>query len=98
MGRRFQTCKSPVTACVPAVPTVEADWPSRAISPATKQGAPEIPRAATRDKDGLRHVRRAFWLPDNCEEVKIKLLTIAYVQAAGHRGVKATYVMLAGDF
>lgn len=75
----------------------EEDCLLRATHQAAQQRAPILPNATTLDKDGFIPLRRAAWLPDNCEECKINPVTIAYARAAGHREVDATWGMLAKE-
>lgn len=94
MARGGKICNSSVTAYVPAVLTDEEDCPSRAIIRTAQQRAPGMPKTTTRDNVGHIRVRHAVWLPESCEDLRIRLVTIALAEAAGLRGVDATYQKL----
>lgn len=67
------------------------DWPTRnTIIATTAATTDRPPPTATRDEDGLLHLNGMLCLPFNVNEVKLKLLTVAYVGLSDHRELETT--------
>lgn len=50
------------------------------------------------DEDGFVRVRNKIWIPEDADELKLKLLTVAHARNAGHLGADATYASLLEEF
>lgn len=98
IARRAQTGKSSATVYVQTVPTDEAGRPLRLIILGTQQGALGMPNIAACDKNGFLAVNCALKLRNNCEDLKIKVISMAHVGTAGHRGVDDLWNILAKEF
>lgn len=79
---------------VPTVPDNQAEWPSRdEILEAQRIGSKRN-SDFTSDDDGLLRINDKVWIPDEADELKMKLLIVAHAGQAGHRGGEATCASL----
>lgn len=62
-------------------------WPSTAEISQTQQAHPK-PKS-TRNDNGIWKIGRAVWIPENCDNLKLRLLTISHAGRAAHRGAEA---------
>lgn len=75
------------------------DWPSPTeIAAAQNDHKHEAPRKATIGDAGLLSIKGAAWVPNDCVDLKLRLLTIAHAGQSGHRGADSTYHALRERF
>lgn len=84
---------------VPSSPDTDAfDWPDVfEIRSDQEKHRTFAPSAAT-ESCGLLRVKGAVWIPDDCIDFKLSLLTIAHAGHAGHRGVDSTWHRIRSQF
>lgn len=90
-----------LTATLPAIPIPPnpSEWPKRSLILELQQKTHSpAPKNAEKDADGLLRFQSAAWIPPECDELKLKLLTVAHAGNNGHRGVEATRNILSEHF
>ena len=60
--------------------------------------AESAPTNANTHEGECIHVNGAAWIPDDCIDLKLRLLTIAHAGASGHRGADSTWHALREQF
>lgn len=68
----------------------QADWPS-VTELLSVQDRKASPPCSTRNKDGLVLSSGRVWIPDDADNLKLRLLTIAHAGCSGHRGADPTW-------
>lgn len=77
----------------------EFNWPSRVeMLEAQERYKNSAPSDATADDSKLLSIKGAVWIPDECIDLKLRLLTIAHAGNAGHRGFDPTWNVLREHF
>lgn len=75
------------------------EWPSlSSIKLSQSQYAHATPNTARHDDSGLIRIKGAVWVPDECVDLKLRLLTVAHAGSAGHRGADSTWNALRETF
>ena len=104
-GYRRATAVRRVTSTVPfngvTVPpdSPEFEWPSAAeIASVQGENRAHAPKAAKLDDSGILLLKGAAWIPDDCVDLKLRLLTVAHAGTAGHRGSDPTWHALRERF
>ena len=73
------------------------EWPDRgAILKA--QSKCETPKNCTTDDDKLIRTSGKIWIPDDANDLKLRLMTVAHAGEAGHRGCDSTVDALKSEF
>ena len=68
------------------------------IRKAQEENLGSAPKSASADEGGILLVSGAAWIPDDCVDIKLRLLTIAHAGNAGHRGADPTWNSLREHF
>lgn len=86
-----------VTSCLPfsgvTIPqnSPEFGWPSPSeIKKAQGEHKDTAPQSSTTDKSGVILFNGAAWIPNDCVDLKLRLITIAHAGSAGNRGADST--------
>lgn len=79
---------------VPTSPTDSKDWPKREHIWDGQDAASVHMHEETADYDCLVHVNEMAWIPDDADDLKVKLLEVSHASHAGHRGGGATAAAL----
>ena len=102
---RRVTASRRVTAVLPfngvTVPpdSPEFEWPSATeIACAQDDHKGSAPVIAHTEDSGILVIKGAVWIPDDCVNLKLRLLTIAHAGTAGHRGSETTWHALRERF
>lgn len=70
----------------------EFEWPSlEYVKTVQQEHSSNKPKSAAKDKDGIIIMNGASWIPDECVDLKLRILTIAHAGNAGHRGSDSTW-------
>ena len=77
----------------------EFEWPdiSQIISTQNEYKA-KAPKNAILNDGGILVIKNAVWIPEDCIDLKLRLLTIAHAGNAGHRGSDPTWHALRERF
>lgn len=69
----------------------EFEWPSSdEIKKSQEDHKENKPKSAIMDESGVILIKGAAWIPDDCVDLKLRLITIAHAGSAGHRGSDST--------
>ena len=83
---------------IPTSPYItDFNWP-HCGSILNAQSEVEIPKNCSKDEDGIVRKDGKIWIPDDANELKLKLLTIANAGESGHRGKDSTIDALKSEF
>ena len=85
---------------VPVAPdSANFEWPAwDEIRKAQENNLDSAPKSASADEGGTLLFNGAAWIPDDCVDLKLRLVTIAHAGNAGHRGADPTWNRLREHF
>lgn len=77
----------------------EFDWPSvdeiKKVQITNKENQP---KSGIKHDSGVTLVKGAAWIPDDCIDLKLRLITVAHAGNAGHRGADSTFNAIRNNF
>lgn len=87
------------TTVVPSPNEEHFNWPcEEQVREAQEKFLSEKPEAATRDGNSLFKMGGRTWIPDDADDLQLRLLVVAHCHASGHRGMESTDSILREQF
>lgn len=80
------------------IPTAdEIIWPSMEDIRKSQQNKP-APANSAQDEAAILRCNGKIWIPEDCEELKLKIMVISHTSSMGHRGIDATRSIISESF
>lgn len=93
------TSSIPFNGVTQSAQSDEFEWPTiPEIVTAQEKYRKLAPPSALESDTQLVQIKGSTWIPDDCTELKLRLLTIAHAGSAGHRGSESTWNALRDSF